>query len=280
MYKSQRKKQRGGSFSTNGSGAGSAGNQFGFDPIKGAPLVAAFKARSKRSYKQRGAGLGDGTGAGAGAASGVSGFDALKAGSSVQDIVLSDAAAYKIIPQGVTEQGMAFQKMTSSYHRSRKHRSRKQRGGALTPAPFSSLGEVLPSTMTGPMTTVASGVLGGSGTGVLDRMLTETNGLVRQTGGGSRKRKNRKGKKQSRKQNRQQQNRQQQNRQQQNRNRKSQKQRGGALGFGPAAPASGNYNILTPQELTKAGLNPQFFDENQVNPNFGGAIVVPGGKLN
>ena len=228
-----------------------------------------------RSYKQRGAGLGDGTGAGAGAASGVSGFDALKAGSSVQDIVLSDAAAYKIIPLGVTEQGMAFQKMTSSYHRSRKHRSRKQRGGALTPAPFSSLGEVLPSTMTGPMTTVASGVLGGSGTGVLDRMLTETNGLVRQTGGGSRKRKNRKGKKQSRKQNRQ-----QQNRQQQNRNRKSQKQRGGALGFGPAAPASGNYNILTPQELTKAGLNPQFFDENQVNPNFGGAIVVPGGKLN
>ena len=67
-----------------------------------------------------------------------------------------------------------------------------------------------------------------------------------------------------------------------NRNRQSrkQKQRGGALGFGPAVPASGDYSILSPQELKAAGLNPQFFDENLVNPAFGGAIVVPGGKLN
>jgi hypothetical protein len=35
---------------------------------------------------------------------------------------------------------------------------------------------------------------------------------------------------------------------------------------------------LSPQELKAAGLNPQFFDENLVNPNFGGALTVPGGK--
>jgi hypothetical protein len=269
-------KQRGGDFSANGSGAGSAGDQFGFEPIRGAPLASAFKAR-KRTHRQRGAGLGDGTGAGAGPATGdPSSFNALRAGSSVSGIVLSDAAAYKIIPQGVTEQGMAFQKMTSTFHRSRKNR--KQRGGALAPAPYSSLGEVLPSQMTGPMTTAASGVLGGSATGVLDKMLVETSGLVRQTGGGKRKtQKNRKQqKKQSRKQKKQQ--KKQQKRSQKNRNQK--KQRGGALGYGPAVPTTGNYNILAQQELKAAGLNPQFFDENQVNPNFGGALTVPGGKLN
>ena len=274
-------KQYGGGFSTNGSGAGSAGDQYGFDPIRGAPLSAAFKVRSKRAYRQRGAGLGDGTGAGAGVGAGdPSGFDAIHAGSSVSGIVLSDAAAYKIIPQGVTEQGMSFQKMTSSFHRSRK--ARKQRGGALTPAPYDSLGEVLPSSMTGPMTTTGSG---GSATGVLDSMLVQTNGLVRQHGGGSRrKHRKTKGKKQSRKQ--QQRNRQNQQRnrnrqnQQRNRNRQNQqrtrrRQRGGALGFGPA---TGPSVILSPQELTKAGLNPQWFNENQVNPNFGGALTVPGGR--
>jgi len=223
--------------------------------------------------QQRGAGLGDGTGAGAGPATGdPSSFNALRAGSSVSGIVLSDAAAYKIIPQGVTEQGMAFQKMTSTFHRSRKNR--KQRGGG--PAPYSSLGEVLPSQMTGPMTTAASGVLGGSATGVLDKMLVETSGLVRQTGGGKRKtQKNRK--QQKRKQSRKQ--KKQQKRSQKNRKQKK-KQRGGALGYGPAVPTTGNYNILAQQELKAAGLNPQFFDENQVNPNFGGALTVPGGKLN
>ena len=284
-------KQCGGGFSTNGSGAGSAGNQYGFDPIRGAPLSAAFKVRSKRTYRQRGAGLGDGTGAGAGAGSGSpSGFNAIHAGSSVSGIVLSDAATRQIIPLGVTEQGMGFQKMTSSFHRSRKQRSRKQRGGALAPAPYSTLGETLPSSMTGPMTTTG---LGGSATGVLDGMLVQTRGPVQQSGGGSRrKHRKTKGKKQSLKQNyrnrqqqqrnrqQQQQNRNRQQQQQRNRNRQQQQtrrpQRGGSpLGFGPAAGPS---VILSPQELTKAGLNPQWFDENQVNPNFGGALTVPGGR--
>jgi hypothetical protein len=194
----------------------------------------------------------------------------------------SQAAMMGKIPQSITEQGMNFQRMTSTFHRSRKQ---KQRGGALTPAPYESLGEVLPSSMTGPMTTTG---LGGSATGVLDSMLTQTRGLVQQSGGGSRrKHRKAKGKKQSRKQ--QQRNRQQQqqyrnrNRQQQNRNRNRQnqqrtrrRQRGGSpLGFGPAA---GSSVLLSPQELVKAGLNPQWFDENQVNPNFGGALTVPGGR--
>ena len=129
--------------------------------------------------------------------------------------------------------------------------------------------------MTGGMTTDGSG---GSATGVLDTMLAQTRGLVQQSGGGYRSR--------SRKQNRnrQQKNRSRSRKQKQNRNRnrqsRKQKQRGGALGFGPAVPASGDYSILSPQELKAAGLNPQFFDENLVNPAFGGAIVVPGGKLN
>lgn len=199
----------------------------------------------------------------------------------------SQAAMMGKIPQSITEQGMNFQRMTSTFHRSRKQ---KQRGGALTPAPYESLGEVLPSSMTGPMTTAASGVLGGSATAPLDAALAGTRQAVQQFGGGyrSRKQQNRKQKNRSRKQqnrNRQQQNR---NRQQQNRNRnrsqknrsRKQKQRGGAhvLGSAPAVPASGDYSILSPQELKAAGLNPQFFDENLVNPNFGGALTVPGGK--
>jgi len=190
---------------------------------------------------------------------------------------------------------MNFQRMTSTFHRSRKQ---KQRGGALTPAPYESLGEVLPSSMTGPMTTAASGVLGGSATAPLDAALSGTRQMVQQFGGGYRSRKqqnrNRQQQNRSRKQNRNRQqqnrNRQQQNRnrQQQNRNRnrsqqnrsRKQKQRGGAhvLGSAPAVPTSGDYSILSPQELKAAGLNPQFFDENLVNPNFGGALTVPGGK--
>jgi len=234
--------------------------------------------------KQRGGGLGDGTGAGAGAGSGSpSGFDAIHAGSSVSGIVLSEAAARQIIPLGVTEQGMGFQKMTSSFHRSRKQRggsqpTTRQRGGALAPAPYASLGETLPSSMTGPMTTTG---LGGSATGVLDSMLTQTRGLVQQSGGGSRrKHRKAKGKKQSRKQqqnrNRQQQQQRNRNRNRQNQQRTRRRQRGGSpLGFGPAA---GSSVLLSPQELVKAGLNPQWFDENQVNPNFGGALTVPGGR--
>ena len=200
----------------------------------------------------------------------------------------SQAAMMGKIPQGITEQGMNFQRMTSTFHRSRKQ---KQRGGALTPAPYESLGEVLPSSMTGPMTTAASGVLGGSATAPLDAALAGTRQAVQQFGGGyrSRKQQNRKQQNRSRKQlnkNRQQQNRnrQQQNRNRSNRNRsqknrsRKQKQRGGALGFGLAVPASGNYLLLNPQELKAAGLSQQWSDENQVNPNFGGALTVPGGK--
>ena len=195
------------------------------------------------------------------------------------------------IPQGITEQGMSFQKTTSTYHRSRK--MRKQRGGALAPAPYESLGEVLPASMTGPMTTAASGVAGGSATGPLDLALSQTRQAVQQFGGGKRSRKqNRNRQQQNRNRQLQNRNRQQQkrnrsnrnrNRQQQNRSRK-QKQRGGALGhlkplsLADAIPASGNYTLLSSQELKAAGLSQQWSDENQVNPNFGGALTVPGGK--
>ena len=239
---------------------------------------------SKCTYrKQRGAGIANGTGAGAGMGTGVlTGFNSLPKGAAISGIVNSQAAMFGRIPSTITEQGMNFSSKTAAFHRSRKNRSRRQRGGALAPAPYSSLGETLPSSMTGGMTTDGSG---GSATGVLDTMLAQTRGLVQQSGGGSRRRnRNRqqnrsRSRKQKQNRNRQQQNR---NRQQQNRNRnrQSRKQRGGALGFGPAVPASGDYSILSPQELKAAGLNPQFFDENLVNPAFGGAIVVPGGKLN
>ena len=209
------------------------------------------------------------------------------------------------IPQGITEQGMQFQKMTSTYHRSRKMRKQRggvadlsqppkappppppskrsrQRGGALTPAPYESIGEVLPGNMTGPMTTAASGVAGGSATAPLDLALTQTRQAVQQFGGGKRSRKqNRNRQQQNRNRQQQNRNRSNRNRQQQNRSRK-QKQRGGGhlkpLSLADAIPASGNYTLLNPQELKAAGLNPQWFDENQVNPSFGGALTVPGGK--
>ena len=211
-----------------------------------------------------------------GAAKEVTGFNSIPYAAAVVSGPNSQAAMMAKIPRTITEQGMNFQRMTSTYHRTRKGRKgRKQRGGA---APVENTGAVLPSSMTGPMTTVASGVLGGSATGRLDTMLSQTSSLVKQVGGGSRKRQQKKQRKQqkTRKQKKQQQ--QQQQRQQQ-----QQKQRGGShqpLGFGPAAPTSGDYTLLSPQELKAAGLNPQWFDENQVNPGFGGAITVPGGKLN
>ena len=209
-----------------------------------------------------------------GAAKEVTGFNSIPYAAAAVSGPNSQAAMMAKIPRTITEQGMNFQRMTSTYHRTRK--GRKQRGGA---APVENTGAVLPSSMTGPMTTVASGVLGGSATGRLDTMLSQTSSLVKQVGGGSRKRQQKKQRKQqkTRKQKKQQQQQRQQRQQQQ------QKQRGGShqpLGFGPAAPTSGDYTILSPQELKAAGLNPQWFDENQVNPGFGGAITVPGGKLN
>jgi len=210
-----------------------------------------------------------------GAAKEVTGFNSIPYAAATVSGPNSQAAMMAKIPRTITEQGMNFQRMTSTYHRTRKAlRGRKQRGGA---APVETTGAVLPSSMTGPMTTVASGVLGGSATGRLDTMLSQTASLVKQVGGGSRKRQQ-KQKQQSRKQKQQQRKQQQKSRKQQQR---KQKQRGGShqpLGFGPAAPTSGDYTLLSPQELKAAGLNPQWFDENQVNPGFGGAITVPGGR--
>ena len=198
----------------------------------------------------------------------------------------SQAAMMAKIPRTIAEQGMNFQRMTSTFHR-----TRKQRGGGLSPAPYNTLGETLPSSMTGPMTTAASGVLGGSATAPLDAALSGTRQLVQQFGGANRNRsrqqsrkqqkRQQKSRKQQKQQSRKQQKRQQKSRKQQKRSRKQ--QRGGShqpLGSGPAVPTSGDYSILSPQELKAAGLNPQWFDENQVNPGFGGALTVPGGKLN
>ena len=218
-----------------------------------------------------------------GAAKEVSGFNSIPYAAAAASGPNSQAAMMAKIPRTIAEQGMNFQRMTSTYHRTRKAlRGRKQRGGA---APVETTGEVLPASMTGPMTTVASGILGGSATGRLDTMLSQTASLVKQVGGRSRKRQQKqkqqqRKQQQSRKQKQQQRKQQQKSRKQQQR---KQKQRGGShqpLGFGPAAPASGDYTILSAQELKAAGLNPQWFDENQVNPAFGGAITVPGGKLN
>ena len=214
-----------------------------------------------------------------GAAKEVTGFNSIPYAAVALSGSNSQAAMMAKIPQSIAEQGMNFQRMTSTYHRSRKGRKgRKQRGGA---APVENTGAVLPSSMTGPMTTVASGVLGGSATGRLDTMLSQTSSLVKQVGGGSRKRKQ---KQQQRKQQKTRKQKQQQRKQQQKQQKsRKQKQRGGShqpLGFGPAAPTSGDYTLLSPQELKAAGLNPQWFDENQVNPGFGGALTVPGGKLN
>ena len=230
---------------------------------------------SKCSYKRKRAQRG-------GAAREVTGFNSIPYAAAALSGPNSQAAMMAKIPRTIAEQGMNFQRMTSTFHRSRKAlRGRKQRGGALSPAPYNTLGETLPSSMTGPMTTAASGVLGGSATAPLDAALAGTRQLVQQMGGGYRSRKQQKKQQKNRKQ--QNRSRKQKNRkQQQNRSRK-QKQRGGShqpLGSGPAVPTSGDYTILSPQELKAAGLNPQWFDENQVNPGFGGAITVPGGKLN
>ena len=216
-----------------------------------------------------------------GAAKEVTGFNSIPYAAVASSGSNSQAAMMAKIPQSIAEQGMNFQRMTSTYHRTRKGRKgRKQRGGA---APVENTGAVLPSSMTGPMTTVASGVLGGSATGRLDTMLSQTSSLVKQVGGGSRKRQQ-KQKQQQRKQQKTRKQKQQQRKQQQKQQKsRKQKQRGGShqpLGFGPAAPTSGDYTLLSPQELKAAGLNPQWFDENQVNPGFGGALTVPGGKLN
>jgi hypothetical protein len=143
-----------------------------------------------------------------GAAKEVTGFNSIPYAAAAVSGPNSQAAMMAKIPRTITEQGMNFQKMTSTYHRTRK--GRKQYGGA---APVENTGAVLPSSMTGPMTTASSGVLGGSATGRLDTMLSQTASLVKQVGGGSRKRKQQQ-KKQQQKQRKQQKTRKQQRKQQ------------------------------------------------------------------
>jgi hypothetical protein len=285
MPNQKNQKQRGGWAPVSaGTGAGSGtSGEFGYEPTRGAPLSSPFKVRSR---KMRGGAIGDGTGAGAGASgANLTGFNALPKGAAISGVVNSQAAMFGRIPLTITEQGMNFSSRTAAFHRSRKNRSRRQRGGALMGAPalmgasVESLGEKLPPSMTGAMTTDGTG---GSATGRLDAMLVETHAFPKQTGGGSRRRnRNRQNRNRSRKQtrnrnrNRQQQNR---NRQQQNR-RRTRKQRGGSslgLGYGPAVPPSGDYTMGV--DLQKAGLNPQWFDEGKVNNQF--PMSVPGGKLN
>jgi hypothetical protein len=241
--------------------------------------------------KHKGGAIGDGSEAGSGAFplhSAPDSFGGKVIGANVSGYTNSQAAQMSKIPQSITEQGMGFQALTSKFHRKRSTRKqRKQRGGGPAPYP-DAVGALLPKDMTGPMQLAHSGIAGGSGTAKLDDFLMQTRSAVQQHGGAKKSRKA-KGKKQTRKQKlrkgkKQQQSRQgqQQQRQQQKQQRKSQKkQRGGAHNAHVQhGPAEGPYTLLSGADLQKAGLNPQWFDENQVNPNFGGAITVPGGKLN
>ena len=228
--------------------------------------------------KHKGGAIGDGSEAGSGAFSlgtAPDSFGGKVIGANVSGYTNSQAAQMSKIPQSITGQGMGFQALTSKFHRKRSTRKqRKQRGGGPAPYP-DAVGALLPKDMTGPMQLAESGIAGGSGTAKLDDFLVQTRSAVQQHGGGK---KSRKGKKQSRKGQKKQQQKKQKRKQQQ----KSQKkQRGGAHNVqAQHGPAAGPYTLLSGADLQKAGLNPQWFDENQVNPNFGGAITVPGGKLN
>ena len=242
------------------------------------------KCGSYRTHK--GGAIGDGSEAGSGAFSlgtAPDSFGGKVIGANVSGYTNSQAAQMSKIPQSITGQGMGFQASTSKFHRKRSTRKqRKQRGGGPAPYP-DAVGALLPKDMTGPMQLAESGIAGGSGTAKLDDFLMQTRSAVQQHGGAKKSRNYRKGKKQSRKQSRKGQKKQQQKKQQKRKQQqKSQKkQRGGAHNMqAQHGPAAGPYTLLSGADLQKAGLNPQWFDENQVNPNFGGAITVPGGKLN
>ena len=225
--------------------------------------------------KHKGGAIGDGSEAGSGAfavGSSPNSFGGRVVGANVSGGTNSQAAQMSIIPQSITGQGMGFQASTSKFHRKRNTRKqrkqRKQRGGGPAPYP-DAVGALLPKDMTGPMQLAESGVAGGSGTAKLDDFLVQTRSAVQQFGGGK--------KQKSRKQSRKQQSRTGKKQQQQRKTQK--KQRGGAHNVqAQHGPAEGPYTLLSGADLQKAGLNPQWFDENQVNPNFGGAITVPGGK--
>lgn len=234
--------------------------------------------------KHKGGAIGDGSEAGSGAfalGTAPDSFGGKVIGANVSGGTNSQAAQMSKIPQSITGQGMGFQALTSKFHRKRSTRKqRKQRGGGPAPYP-DAVGALLPKDMTGPMQLAESGIAGGSGTAKLDDFLVQTRSAVQQHGGGKKSRNYRKGKKQSRKGQKKQQQKKQQKRKQQQQRKTQKKQRGGAHNVqAQHAPAAGPYTLLSGADLQKAGLNPQWFDENQVNPNFGGAITVPGGKLN
>lgn len=234
--------------------------------------------------KHKGGAIGDGSEAGSGAfalGTAPDSFGGKVIGANVSGGTNSQAAQMSKIPQSITGQGMGFQALTSKFHRKRSTRKqRKQRGGGPAPYP-DAVGALLPKDMTGPMQLAESGVAGGSGTAKLDDFLVQTRSAVQQHGGGKKSRNYRKGKKQSRKGQKKQQQKKQQKRKQQQQRKTQKKQRGGAHNVqAQHGPAAGPYTLLSGADLQKAGLNPQWFDENQVNPNFGGAITVPGGKLN
>ena len=187
---------------------------------------------------------------------------------------------------------MQFAKMTAAYHggsrkslrrnkKMRTTRKRAQRGGAYF-TPYSdyptAFNQMLPSNMTGPMSRLESGVPGGSATGSLDAKFAELPAIIRAAQGGG--------------------------------SRRTRRHRGGC-----GAPVNASYTLLTPtnsaaagvlptggsrrrrfrggsapinapsvilsspEELAAARLNPQWYTENTVIPNFRGNIPYPGGTV-
>lgn len=202
---------------------------------------------------------------------------------------------------GSTDQGVQFAKMTAAYHggsrkslrRNKKMRTtRRMRGGAYF-TPYSdyptAFNQMLPSNMTGPMSPLESGVPGGSATGSLDAKFAELPAIIRAAqGGGSRRRSSR--------------------RRGGSRRRSTRRHRGGC-----GAPVNASYTLLSstnaaragvvptggrrrfrggsapvnapavilssPEELAAARLNPQWYTENTVIPNFRGNVPYPGGTV-
>jgi hypothetical protein len=139
-------------------------------------------------------------------------------------------------------------------------KNRKQRGGAATyPDSFDSR---LPADL-----------VGESRTGPLDKALadlpqfTGTYGL--QTGGRRNSRKNRKASRKNRKASRKNRKASRKNRKASRKNRKaSRKQRGGAYGDDAMSVGDSSKLLLSPEMERFAFVNPQFYNENVVNPNF------------
>ena len=199
---------------------------------------------------------------------------------------------------GSTDQGMQFAKLTAAYHggsrkslrRNKKMRTTRKQGGGAYFTPYSdyptAFNQMLPSNLTGPMSQLESGVPGGSATGALDAKFAELPAIIRAAqGGGSRRRRG-------------------------SRRRTTRRHRGGC-----GAPVNASYTLLTPtnsaaagvlptggsrgrkhrggsaavnaptvilsspEELAAARLNPQWYTENTVIPNFRGNVPYPGGTV-